>query len=425
MPHHKKKPGSKHNQKVLAAQYHNEFIRKMKFVIDNICGKDIFPMLPKDFLDFGYKFRSTPFKFRADVFSNIPSNVVNSSKAVITKLIKDHSILLPPNQLKISLNDYYTVVMTIMILQKYIEENTFNNALIVKKAFMHFVNDQATYNNANLMLFDIFNIFNTNISDLRKTLYWNKHELIIADNIYSENENIISIFAVSPEKINVKVDGNSRPAIRVGWAIAYTGPVWISIKPSELGYKSPFAEIPLNVYIQTHALNRLVERIDCFKVGLVYLNLFLSMQNLKIAYDNKHNLLIEYYYFEYKAGYFRADIIDGIILIRTFLFITNNGTPEGQLLEKNTGIQKLDKDYLNIDKLSTLMNSDLGKNEEAQRIFINSGCKCLIDLYNNTNDLLTKRDNIFHFNKMLTYLKKDNISTPYAEDVIPKQYETD
>ena len=51
------------------------------------------------------------------------------------------------------------------------------------------------------------------------------------------------------------------------------------------------------------------------------------------------------------------DIIEGKIVIRTFLFVTNNGTPEGKKLAQITGLQKLDKKYLALDKLSTFMTS--------------------------------------------------------------------
>jgi len=152
------------------------------------------------------------------------------------------------------------------------------------------------------------------------------------------------------------------------------------------------AELPLKVYIQSHAINRLFERIDCFWIGAVYFNLYFSLASPKIEYDINKTLLIEFRIFNVKAGYFRADIVDGIILIRTFLFVTNNGTPEGMLLESNTGLQKLDKKYLAIDKLSTFVNSDLDKNEEVQQLFINSGCQCLFNFYSEMKPLLTTKD---------------------------------
>ena len=103
-----------------------------------------------------------------------------------------------------------------------------------------------------------------------------------------------------------------------------------------------------------------------------------------------------------------CNFIEGVIVVRTFLFVTNNGTPEGQLLEKNTGLQKLDKKYLAIDKLSTFMTSDLDKNEEVLRIFKASGCQCLLDLYEKMKPLISKHANQFDSNLMLNYLHNHN-----------------
>jgi hypothetical protein len=113
-----------------------------------------------------------------------------------------------------------------------------------------------------------------------------------------------------------------------------------------------------------------------------------------------------------KAGYFRVDVIDGKIVIRTFLFVTNNGTPEGQRLGKITGLQKLDKKYLAIDKLSTFMTSDIGQNENIKKIFIDSGCQCLLDLYEQSHSLATNTPKRFDSELMLKYIDFDKKHLP-------------
>lgn len=411
----KKNLTQQENQKIIAAQYRNEFFRKIKLIIDSVCGNHIYPLIPQNLIDDIYLNRSAPFKYQADYNSNIPTKILKDAKVILSNLIKTHFISLPPNNLEISLRDYYTVVFSIVIFDARITDTTFDNADIVKKALAVFVNDTATNEAANEQLYGILYSFNLGESDLRKILYWYRHDWDPPKTAPAEIGNIITIHSVTPENISVEVDGIARPAIRVGWALAYTGADWVSIKPSLLGFNSPFAEIPLKVYIQTHALNRLSERIDCFWTGNVQWNMYISLLNPKFTYDSNRNLLIEYTFFGNKAGYFRADIVNGIILIRTFLFVTNNGTPEGQLLEKNTGLQKLDKKYLNIDKLSTFMNSDLDKNEEVQRILKSSGCQCIIDLYNNMKSLLTEKDNVYNFDVMLSYLNHNNTETNLFE----------
>ena len=425
MAQQKKKQNARQNPKVLAAQYRNDFFRKMKLIIDCVCGKDIFPLIPSDFLHMIYLCRCTPFKILPENGSNIPARYLRDIRVILPNVMRKQLITISPLAPKITLNDFFTVGLTIPILNAHINKTSFNHADKVKEALTQFCDAIVTNEEANSRLFDSLLAHNLGTSDLREVLYWLKHEMVFPKNNFGETENILRINTVTPEVINVNVEGNSRPAIRVGWALSFSGALWVDIKPSDLGFKNAFAEIPLNVYMQQHALNRLMERIDCFWAGIVQYNMFCSLLDPKIAYDSNKNLLIEYYIFNTKAGYFRADIVDGIILLRTFLFVTNNGTPEGQLLEKNTGLQKMDKMYLSIDKLSTFMNSDLDKNDEVQRLFKNSGCQCLIDLYNNMKPLLTKTDNDFHFDLMLSYLNLNSSNTTTDTAQVALQLEND
>ncbi len=78
-------------------------------------------------------------------------------------------------------------------------------------------------------------------------------------------------------------------------------------------------------------------------------------------------------------GYLVAEIQEGNVFIRTYLFIANEGTPEGNLLKAKTGLGKLDIAYLKINKLSTYMNSDIATNPEVKKIFIEARCTALFD----------------------------------------------
>ena len=411
MSQRKKKPNTQQTQKHLAAQYRADFFRKMKLIIDNVCGKDIYPLIPQAILDDAYLCRCAPFKFTAEYKSNITSKHLTDTKVILSSLLKKQNVKIPHHNLEITLSEFYTVYFTIIILHSRISDTLFTNANKVKEALQTIVNDAATLEEANKHMYGTLYTYNLGECDLRKLLYWYRHDMVVPKNFPAETENIVTVNSASAETITVVVDENARPAIRVGWAFAYVGAEWLSLKPSVLGFNSPFAEIPLKVYIQSHAINRLLERIDCFWSGNIQFNMYCSLAAPIITHDTNNNLLIEFRIFDTKAGYFRADIVDGIILIRTFLFITNNGTPEGQLLEKNTGLQKLDKKYLAIDKLSTFMTSDIDKNDEVQRIFKTSGCQCLLDLYEKMKPLVTKHANGFDTELMLKYITGQNFHT--------------
>ncbi|MCI0514429.1 hypothetical protein L0128_14525 [candidate division KSB1 bacterium] len=61
-----------------------------------------------------------------------------------------------------------------------------------------------------------------------------------------------------------------RPVYRLGWAFADSGLKWAKIMAAELDAKGSFASMPLDVYIQSHALLRLRERLDRIEEGSLH-----------------------------------------------------------------------------------------------------------------------------------------------------------
>ena len=72
-----------------------------------------------------------------------------------------------------------------------------------------------------------------------------------------------------------------------------------------------------------------------------------------------------------------VEIVDNVLLIKTFLLLTNQATPEGEKLKELTGLSKIDMKYWNIDRLSTFQKTDMEENEELKQIFRNAGCSKL------------------------------------------------
>ena len=107
--------------------------------------------------------------------------------------------------------------------------------------------------------------------------------------------------------------------------------------------------------------------------------MFFAFQQPKFKPLTKGNALIEFKMSHCKVGYLKVALAEGALLVQTFLFLTNNGTPEGEKLNHLLGMQKADKKYWEIDKLSTFLESDLEENEELKQLFIRAGCKSLFD----------------------------------------------
>lgn len=74
-------------------------------------------------------------------------------------------------------------------------------------------------------------------------------------------------------------------------------------------------------------------------------------------------------------------LVDEKIIIRTFLFLTNDGTPDGKKLSELTRLQLLDKQYLGIDTLAGFMKFWIAKDEALSALFTEAGCESLLDLH--------------------------------------------
>lgn len=140
----------------------------------------------------------------------------------------------------------------------------------------------------------------------------------------------------------------------------------------------------LIVYMQSHAINRLIERTDP-----------ISMSNIKICFslgiciENKPEIINNKLFFPYKIneikiGYFLADIIDDKIVIRTFILITHTSAPEGRNFQELTGFTKYDMNYWNISKLQTFVFNEMNPDNPLYEYFEQSN---LLDLFNLDKEL--------------------------------------
>jgi hypothetical protein len=158
-----------------------------------------------------------------------------------------------------------------------------------------------------------------------------------------------------------KVEGKSRTAFGVG-TLAFGRFSWAEIKG-------------MPVYIQHHAINRLVERtapIHDAKADVWITVCNSVMQPTIIERDGE--FLLECAYCDQKIGYFVCQIVDGAVLITTFIFLTMDGTPEGEVLWKKLRIGRRDKEYLGLDSLRLFITSDL--RSDLELVGLLKECKC-------------------------------------------------
>jgi hypothetical protein len=75
-----------------------------------------------------------------------------------------------------------------------------------------------------------------------------------------------------------------------------------------------------------------------------------------------------------------VEVYADFVFVKTFLFLTMQGTPESKCLRQKLRLSRNDIEYFKLDSLFTLAWSDLGEDPEVRRALAECGCDYLLDL---------------------------------------------
>jgi hypothetical protein len=149
--------------------------------------------------------------------------------------------------------------------------------------------------------------------------------------------------------------------------------------PTKLGIGSNDRDLP--VFVSEHAIRRLHERIP---VVLDHTVLHRTMCEA-LAWPELHPaegveaFLVAAGEPERKVGYFVVELYPDFVFVKTFLFLTMQGTPEAKCLRRKLGLSRRDIEYFKLDHFFTLACSDLGDDPELRRALAECGCDYLLD----------------------------------------------
>jgi len=183
----------------------------------------------------------------------------------------------------------------------------------------------------------------------------------------------------TPERINLKLDGEWRPAFRCG--IGGAGRLcWVEWSSEQLGIDGPERMHP--VFIQSHAVKNLEKRlaVEGLSTNILHRNMVFCLGTPEITCQGAGSYLAEYWLGAAKVGYFAANMVDDKIIVKTFLFLTMDGTPEGRRLNQLLGLSRNDKRWLNMDNLNAFVMTDLTRYPDIRTILTQCGCGHLVDL---------------------------------------------
>jgi hypothetical protein len=159
----------------------------------------------------------------------------------------------------------------------------------------------------------------------------------------------------------------------------------------------------LPVCIQRHAYHRFLSRLEPLREMELIWSLNHSLQKKLEIQIYRGNILIPYYYFEFKCGYFVAIINQNRLIIKTFLFLTQGSTPEGIKLAKLSGLSKEEMSYWKIGRLRNFIETK-DYNHEMKEIFEQAGVSHLFRI--DIDDWNEKEGKDYNWNALSAYIKR-------------------
>lgn len=194
--------------------------------------------------------------------------------------------------------------------------------------------------------------------------------------------NVLAVTRVPHELVSEEINNVVRPIARLGY-LPSNQTAWGQLavaSPSQLGLIDFPSSEKLPIYIQHHALRRYEERsFDSAGAGFIMLGHRFAFTENHITVICKNHILLAYHAGDHKIGYFVVTHHGDKWILRTFLLLTNEGTPEGQKLKELTAINKIDAKYLKIDTMDAFIHYDIGGNEKLTAVFTEAGCGPLLE----------------------------------------------
>lgn len=122
----------------------------------------------------------------------------------------------------------------------------------------------------------------------------------------------------------------------------------------------PGKELP--VFIQRHAANRLRERLSEQPLAAAMVSTTFIRESVEVLPHPDPadgGFLIEYRFYDVRLGYFYARVIEGRVVLLTFLFITMIQTPEGRRLHDLLKVSVRESDWHGLLELRTFVTTDV------------------------------------------------------------------
>ena len=191
----------------------------------------------------------------------------------------------------------------------------------------------------------------------------------------------VIVGAIEPQVREIRLDGKPRRMYRV--AKSFINVQWVSWKGEHLRLKGAAAEQEYPVYVQSHAMVQLYDRLDD-PAARPFVDYWLakSLAEPVIVDRRGRELLVEFRLNHQRVGYLIVTPVHAqqAMAVRTFLFLTMEQTPEAQRIAKKLKLGREDLDWLRLQTLSGFTRTDVGDDPALRAKLDACGCGHLFEL---------------------------------------------
>jgi hypothetical protein len=266
-----------------------------------------------------------------------------------------------------------------------------------------------------------FSMLISRLNDVRKQCY--SFEMLHSDgqgNLSMTLTPVLSIYWARQE--SMMIHRAFRSVYKVPNPQISTGINWLKVSKEKLESHYSGNKSELNLYIQTHALNQIQERLDIFDQQELNDILSFNLRHVEAFEIYKGNLLLPILVCHIKVGYLVCDIIDDRLVARIFRFILHNNTSVGDSLLENHINSKFSITSCKIDKLSLLFKVE---DEVILNLYYDAGVEDLFRLKN--YNLIIDAMQEANYKEFLSYIKQGeetelSVASVNQEDLTLQDY---
>lgn len=376
----KKKDKGKNSQQQKQEEFHqkNCYLKRIKATMGIIGDESAYDLLRPNAIELLYLSRLRPVKLIETKNGELKlskHDLILMNK-VLNRMLQNSFINLAPEKKQVSIYDFLCFIETIFQFWRNLLKEDCLNLEVFRQKLTFFNDFESIRLESYLKIGNYIQLVSWMFTTVGHISVVIQPEVINVNGSSFNPKTFHNNFIVSLKKPVTElfeIEGHKRTIFQIN-IYQKDVPIALTVTPEMLGINGLLKDLPLNIYIQRHALDRINERIGDYFISYNYPEI-ISMILIHQAFPtNDGGYLFPYTFQHIRLGYLKANIYGDRLIFRTFLFLTNNSTPEGNKLAKLLGVQKADKKYLGIDNLKTFINSDIETNETLKRIFCQAGC---------------------------------------------------